>query len=202
MPIFNHMYPKILMFLAILMLPLFTGSCSQKDQKLRIFMRGIRHESNTFSTLQTTGENFTVEKGSEVFKGKLWARYPEKTQKKAEKLVMRLWDVRKKLDFDAPVAPIDKAIQQALELDTLEKTVYITDSGDNTTGGAAGDNPLVMRRLLAPDIKDAVVAGIVDPEAVKQCVEAGKGADVELIIGGKMGTIFGDPLNIKGPVVI
>jgi len=401
MPNINHMFLKIINYLAILMLPFLIGSCSQKDQKLRIFTCGIRHESNTFSTFQTTDENFTVQEGSEVLKEKRWARYLEKqeveiipslhayawpsgvvkkatferymntilekaretknvdgvfldmhgalhvegyedaqvhfieelrkifgdepvfsgsfdlhgnassdfvehldiltayrtaphrdgaetdvravrllvdalredynpqvaqvkvpilipgekgiteteplkslygslpeisqkeglldasifvgyawadlprsamrvnvvsknkdylekAQKEAEELARRLWDARKDLEFDVPVAPIDKAIQQAL--DAPEETVYITDSGDNTTGGAAGDNPLVLERLLAHDVKDAVVAGIVDPEAVEQSIEAGKGADIELTIGGKMDTIFGDPLDIKGTV--
>ncbi len=392
---------SIFHFITILLLPFLIGSCSQKDQKLRIFTCGIRHESNTFSTFQTTGENFTIEEGSEVLKGKPWAGYlekqnvdiipslhayawpsgvvkketferyknkilakarktkdvdgvfldmhgalhvegykdaqvhfikalrevfgdepvfsgsfdlhgnvssdfvkhldiltayrtaphrdgaktdvravrllvntlrknynpqiaqikvpilipgekgiteteplkslyeslpeisqkkglldasifvgyawadlprsairvnvvaknrdsMEKAQKEAEKLSQRLWDIRKNLDFDVPVASIDEAIQQAL--DAPEETVYITDSGDNTTGGAAGDNPLVLERLLAREVEDAVVAGIVNPKAVEQCVAAGKGASVELTIGGKMDTIFGDPLKIKGTV--
>jgi microcystin degradation protein MlrC len=81
-----------------------------------------------------------------------------------------------------------------------ETTVFITDSGDNTTAGAAGDNPLVLERLLAHGIRDAVVAGIADSEAVNICEQAGNGSSVDLTIGGKIDVVFGKPLTIKGIV--
>ncbi|MFP4621030.1 MAG: M81 family metallopeptidase [Bacteroidales bacterium] len=149
-----------------------------------------------------------------IFVGYAWADLPrsamrvdvvaknknhvDRARQEAKRMAQRLWDVRKDLDFDVPVASIDKAIEQALE--APEETVYITDSGDNTTAGAAGDNPLVLERLLANEIKDAVVGGIVDSEAVKKCETAGTGSEVELTLGGKMDTIFGEPLNIQGTV--
>ncbi len=149
-----------------------------------------------------------------VFVGYAWADLPrsamrvdvvarneefvDKAWEEAERLAKRLWEVRRELEFDVPVAPIDEAIQQAL--DASEETVYITDSGDNTTAGAAGDNTLVLERLLEHGVEDAVVAGIVDPSAVKACEEAGVGEQVNMTIGGKMDTIFGQSLDIRGTV--
>lgn len=116
----------------------------------------------------------------------------------AQALADKIWEQRSNLDFDVAASSIDEAIGMALEKDS---TVFITDSGDNVTAGAAGDGTLVLERLLAHKVKDAVLAGIVDPEAVELCMEAGAGAEVNLSVGGKIDNVFCKPLAIKGTVL-
>ncbi len=119
-------------------------------------------------------------------------------QEQATLLADAIWEQREKLRFDVPTATIDQAIETAL--DAPESTVFITDSGDNITAGAAGDGTLVLERLLAYRVPDAVLAGIVDPEAVEQCAAAGVGAEVLLIVGGKIDSVYSKPLAITGTV--
>ena len=126
------------------------------------------------------------------------ASHLENARQEARRLAGDLWQHRGELIFDVPTDDFDGAVRTALS--APETTVFITDSGDNTTAGAAGDNPLVLERLLALGVEDAVVAGIVDPEAVRACEEAGVGARVALTIGGKIDTVFGNPLAISGAV--
>ena len=116
----------------------------------------------------------------------------------AEALANAIWEQRSRLDFDVAIASIDEAIDIAMEKDS---TVFITDSGDNVTAGAAGDGTLVLQRLLAHEVEDAVLAGIVDPEAVELCVAAGVGAELALSVGGKIDNVFCKPLPIKGKVL-
>ena len=52
----------------------------------------------------------------------------------------------------------------------------------------------------AVHLPDAVVAGIVDPEAVNACELAGVGRHIETSIGGKGDTLFGKPFKISGTV--
>ncbi len=120
-------------------------------------------------------------------------------EEQAIRLARELWEKRDELQFDVPVDSIDEAIETAME--APESTVFITDSGDNTTAGAAGDGTLVLERLLVHDVPDAVLAGIVDPEAVKACEKAGPGAEITLKVGGKIDTIFSKPLEISGKVL-
>lgn len=47
-------------------------SCTT-EKKLRILTCGIRHESNTFSTLTTAESDFKVFRGKEVLENRLWA---------------------------------------------------------------------------------------------------------------------------------
>ncbi len=124
--------------------------------------------------------------------------YAKKAEVEAIRLSEQLWNIRQELVFDVPTASIEDAVQTALK--STENTVFITDSGDNTTAGAAGDNTFVLKYLLSLGVKDAVVAGIVDPEAVEACENAGVEAPVNLRIGGKLDNQFGEPLEIQGIV--
>jgi len=119
-------------------------------------------------------------------------------RKQAEALANAIWEQRDLLRFDTPTALIDDAIETALE--APETTVFITDSGDNITAGAAGDGTLVLERLLAYKVPDAVLAGIVDPEAVEQCVSAGTGSTIKISVGGKIDNVYSKPLSISGTV--
>jgi microcystin degradation protein MlrC len=125
-------------------------------------------------------------------------KYIKTAEEELAKLAMKIWDSRKDLKFDVPAMGIDAAIDSARS--RPESTVFITDSGDNITAGAAGDMTLVLDRLLAHQVEDAVFAGVVDPEAVEICERAGIGADIDLKIGGKLDNVFGKPYDIKGKI--
>jgi len=127
------------------------------------------------------------------------AQHLLEAQKQANELANTIWKEHNNLCFDVETATIDDAIQMALE--SQDSTVFITDSGDNVTAGAAGDGTLVLESLLALHVSDAVLAGIVDPEAVQLCVKAGVGAEVDLAVGGKIDYVFSKPLSISGTVV-
>ena len=125
--------------------------------------------------------------------------YSSRAREQAEALSRDIWDQRTNLQFDVETASIDEAIQMALK--SQDSTVFITDSGDNVTAGAAGDGTLVLERLLAQGVGDAVLAGIYDPEAVELCVEAGVGAEVQLEVGGKIDYVYCKPISISGTVL-
>ena len=126
-------------------------------------------------------------------------KYLNMAQKEAQYLAEQIWAKREELKFDVPTDDIDGAIRTAQK--APESTVFITDSGDNTTAGAAGDGTLVMERLMELGVTDAVLAGIVDPQAVAECEEVGAGGIINMEIGGKLDTVFSKPLHIKGMVI-
>ena len=82
-----------------------------------------------------------------------------------------------------------------------EKPVFISDAGDNITGGGIGDVPYVLDRLIAHQITNCLYAGIVDSAAVNICFDAGIGAEVSLSLGGKLDTTHGTPLDVKATVL-
>lgn len=121
----------------------------------------------------------------------------------AEKIAKRYWDARKDFNFGVPSGTADWTIDQALSLN--QKSVIISDSGDNPTAGGAGDIPLMVERLLArPELasgeRTAIVAAVPNADAVSTAKNAGVGAEVTVTIGGVNDPVNGSPLKISGTV--
>ncbi|MBV7333554.1 M81 family metallopeptidase [Chloroflexi bacterium TSY] len=117
----------------------------------------------------------------------------------AAKLAQAYWDARTEFHYGVESGTIDECI--GLALAATEPTIFISDSGDNPTAGAAGDIPLFVERLLAYPVSTALVAAIPDAGTVARCKRVGIGAKVNVELGGKLDTVNGTPLPIEGLVV-
>lgn len=127
------------------------------------------------------------------------AEHAEKAKSEAKRIARQIWDKREDLKLDIPSGSIDEMLDFAKQYPG--KTVFISDSGDNTTAGAPGDNPQVLKAMLKHKVRNALMAGVVDPDALNKCIEAGVGKEVILKLGGKEDYVFGSPLDIKGKVL-
>lgn len=83
----------------------------------------------------------------------------------------------------------------------LSGVVVLADTADNTGGGAPGDTTALLRAMMAADLGPSVFGMIYDPGAVRVCLEAGVGAELSLRIGGKLGAVSGDPLDVTARVM-
>ena len=120
-------------------------------------------------------------------------------RRQARRLAQAMWDRRADFTFDQQVAhSADEAIDAALR--APERTVFVSDSGDNPTAGAPGDSTHFLARLVEKKVPDAVLAGIPDPDAAKACFAQGVGRSVTIQLGGKMDTASGKPVTLAGPV--
>lgn len=89
---------------------------------------------------------------------------------------------------------IDAALDEALAFG--KSPVVLADVSDNSGGGAPGDSTFVLRRLLERKIENVALGCIWDPIAVSVAMDAGVGAHLDMRIGGKMGPMSGDPLDL------
>jgi microcystin degradation protein MlrC len=112
----------------------------------------------------------------------------------ALRLAGDVWDARTEFGFGMPVASFDECLDIA-DRHADRGSVFISDAGDNVTGGGVGDVTYVLHRLLARPGRRAVVASIVDSEAVDICHSAGVGAMRSLSIGGKLAVAYGAPVR-------
>jgi microcystin degradation protein MlrC len=124
-------------------------------------------------------------------------------RQEAAKIARRYWDTRQQFDFVVPAGSADWCIEQALALN--DRSILISDSGDNPTAGGVGDVPYMAGRLAAHPAfasggRTAIVASIADAAAVAACSAAGVGAEVALSLGGKLDPVHGQPLDIRGTV--
>lgn len=117
----------------------------------------------------------------------------------ARQLAQEMWDRRHDFTYDQEVAPtIDDAIDRALA--APERSVFLTDGGDNVTAGAPGDSTLFLARLLARQIPDAVVVGLPDAEIVQRCFTQGVGARISGQLAGQLALPPAGPLEVTGTV--
>jgi microcystin degradation protein MlrC len=117
---------------------------------------------------------------------------PSKAQALARQLADELIGMRDALSVDYP--SIDDSLDQALAF--KDGPTVIADGSDNPGGGAASDSTFILRRLVEREIGDAAIGPIWDPIAVRIAFEAGEGARLVLRIGGKIGPMSGDPIDL------
>ncbi|RWF05577.1 MAG: M81 family peptidase [Mesorhizobium sp.] len=83
----------------------------------------------------------------------------------------------------------------------LSGPVVLADMSDNPGGGAPGDAVHVLRELLAQGVTNVASGLYWDPMAVRQCENAGEGAEIQLRLGGKTEPASGQPLDISGRIM-
>ncbi|MFK7965233.1 MAG: M81 family metallopeptidase [Burkholderiaceae bacterium] len=115
---------------------------------------------------------------------------------KAQALARQLADevIAMRDDLQIDFADIDSALDQALA--ERKGPVVISDGADNPGGGAASDSTFFIRRMIERNIKSAAVGPVWDPVAVNIATDAGLGARLELRVGGKIGPLSGDPIDL------
>lgn len=121
----------------------------------------------------------------------------EKAQNVADLLAQRFFDLREELEKDK--LSFDMALQQAIS--EPEGPVILAEMSDNPGGGASGDSTHLLRLMLERNVKDAVIGVIWDPGAVQLVRAAGLGATIPLRVGGKMGPMSGQPVDIEAKVI-
>jgi microcystin degradation protein MlrC len=111
----------------------------------------------------------------------------------ARKLADELIAMREALTV--PYPGIDESLDEALAFDG--GPVVLADGADNPGGGAAGDSTFILKRLLERGIGKTCLGPLWDPIAARVAFEAGFGARLNLRIGGKIGPLSGDPLDLQ-----
>jgi microcystin degradation protein MlrC len=114
----------------------------------------------------------------------------------AEEISLYLWERRD--DFQVILTPVHDAIAYALKVG--HGPVVLADVSDNPGGGSPSDGTVMLKELVEGNVPSAVVAAIVDPEAVRAAKQAGLGARTTLVVGGKKDRHHGDPLTLTGEV--
>jgi microcystin degradation protein MlrC len=114
----------------------------------------------------------------------------------ASRLGRRLRELRD--EIEPPWLALDEALDRAVR--APPGPVVIGDVADNAGGGAPSDSTFVLRRLLERGMTDAALGCLWDPGAVALAQEAGEGATLRLRLGGKLGPMSGDPLDIVASV--
>ena len=142
----------------------------------------------------------------------------------AQRMAQQAWNEREKLVVDIPT--IDQALDQALNdyigprdigdaddvptdgtaltmpadsSETRLGPIVLMDVGDNIGGGSAADSTHILKRAVDRNIS-SFLQTLYDPESVKQCINAGVGASVDIAVGGKTDQLHGEPVQVTATV--
>jgi microcystin degradation protein MlrC len=118
-------------------------------------------------------------------------------QEYAAELADLAWRLRRGLDTELVMTPVETAIERAINAPRWP--VILADQGNNTAGGSPGDGTAILAGMKAAGWPDAALF-IRDEAAVEAAWAAGVGAEFDAEVGGRNEPLNGPPTAIRGVV--
>ncbi len=113
-------------------------------------------------------------------------------------LAQMAWELREQFWVYESI-PVEDAVKRAVAAE--KGLVILSDTGDSVFGGATGDSTVILRELIKQQVPDLSLVSIVDAESVHVCWQAGVGSTLDLVLGGKLDPIFGQPFPVQVKVL-
>lgn len=117
----------------------------------------------------------------------------------ATQMAQDYWDARDRFDFGTTTGSVNECIDLAMLAGPTP--VLLADSGDNPTGGGAGDRVDLLRALIKKGAQNTLLAGIADLPATEAAFASAVGETVSLRIGGTYDNLTTTPLELEAEVV-
>lgn len=114
----------------------------------------------------------------------------------ARRIAGKFWDIRE--DARTMYLSLAEAVTRGRQ---TEQPVIVADLADNPGGGAPGDSTFALSALREAGISSAAFGCVWDPETVTRCFAVGEGAHLEVMIGGKNGSVSGSPFCCEARVM-
>lgn len=121
---------------------------------------------------------------------------PELSKAKSIEVGKKIWDRRE--DFFPSIPAPKEGIQRALQIEG--KPIVINETSDNPGGGTPGDGTHLLSVMIAEKLENACFGFICDPQVVEQAHQAGVGAMIDCLLGGKTDQLHGEPIQLSAYV--
>lgn len=115
-------------------------------------------------------------------------------QETANRFGRRVYELRSELMPD--LIGVEEAIDR-LQSGSAETPVVIADVSDNAGGGAPSDSTFVLQSMIDREIGNIALGCFYDPAVLTACVDAGVGSVLDISIGGKHGSVSGQPVELE-----
>lgn len=115
----------------------------------------------------------------------------------AVEIADKAWRLRDQFWRTERVAPAE-AVRQAAAAE--RGLIILSDTGDSVYGGAPGDSTCILKAMLEQQISSMALVPMVDPETLDAAIAAGVGAEITLVLGGKLDHVFSQPVRVTGCV--
>jgi microcystin degradation protein MlrC len=117
----------------------------------------------------------------------------EKAETVAREFGEKLWNLRDQIAVDWP--SISGALDRATNANA--HPVVLADFADNAGAGAPADSTFVLQEVLKRGLRDVAIGIFWDPVVVRMVRDAGVGANMQVRLGGKIGTMSGQPVDLN-----
>jgi microcystin degradation protein MlrC len=125
--------------------------------------------------------------------------------REARKLAEEFWQRRGEFSFRTEHyrSRESMAAAYAAVLERGERPVFVSDSGDNPTAGAAGDATELLEEILATMGQvdklpgPLLYSGFYDSSAAAACVKAGEGVELDITLGGNWDRLNGRKIPLR-----
>ncbi len=108
---------------------------------------------------------------------------------------------RRRAEETIRLATVDEAVA-AMRQGRPGAPVIVADYTDAPGGGAYGDATVLLRAMIAAELRDAAFGAIWDPKTAAQAVAAGVGARIAVRLGGWIDPVFsGAPIEATAEVI-
>lgn len=124
---------------------------------------------------------------------------PAEAQRHADTLARELWDQRER--YHVVKMPVDEVIELARTHRDDARPVVASDGADSTTAGGHGDGNTLLTHLVEHDVDLEVLMLLTDPAAAHLAAAAGRGATIEVALGGALSPAFFTPVTVDAQVV-
>lgn len=109
-----------------------------------------------------------------------------------------IWSQREVFAISLP----DAATGLELALTCPESPVIVNETSDNPGAGAPGDGTWLLAEMLRRNVAGTCFAHLADAEVVAAAHQAGEGARIKVLLGGKVDRLHGEPLDVEAEVVM
>ncbi|MFD1037277.1 M81 family metallopeptidase [Virgibacillus byunsanensis] len=116
----------------------------------------------------------------------------------AEEFTQYIWEYKEKFIYHLPT--IDEAVQEAISF-RGKKPIVLADISDNPLSGGTGDTTGLLSKMVDANIDNSLFGALYDEESLQICQENGAGSTVQLSLGGKWSSEFGEPIGVKAEVI-
>lgn len=110
--------------------------------------------------------------------------YAQECRKIAGELADYVYGLRDRFEFEQVAMDPHEGVRFSVRYP--ETPVYLSDSGDNTTGGAVGDHTIILReylKLADTNGRKVLVTSVWDEQAVAECLKHREGEQITVSVG-------------------
>ena len=122
---------------------------------------------------------------------------PQLAQRLAAELADKAWALRREF-WQVRRLPPAETIRQAAQ--APQGPIIIADASDSVLSGTPGDSTCLLKEMLRQHITCRALVPVVDHDVVETAIRAGVGREITVQVGGKIDTVFSQPLEITAHV--